>query len=270
MRIITLFSLAVLFMSCDCYIAQPTSIPVATPNRFLIIFNGESNSGGWGDNSDALAAELMPQKQIQILNNNTFALEDLDIGTNNSLDHYAMLPNKHGWELELANRVTAEPTYYGDTVWLCKTGQGASTVAQWADTTTVGSYFYKAKRRIRAQQFYLSGTTYKTVIFMSLGLNDLGGVFTNNDTFRVKMVTHINNLRTITGANTPVIMTKFFAPYTGYNNTIDSIAYSSGLSGVYTIDGSGASLMPDGVHWSYAGLKTITNRLITVLKTIYP
>lgn len=267
-KIVTLFILSVLLMSCDCYISTTPNNPISlAPYRFLFIFNGESNSGGWGDNSDALSNELLPQKQVQILNNNTFAVEDLDIGTNNSLDHFNMVANKHGWELELSNLVTAEPAYFGDTVLLVKTGQGGSIVSEWIDTT--GTYFSKFKNRIRTMRSLRPGT-YQPVIFVSIGLNDLYGAHTNNDTFRVRMVRHIQNMRSIIGSDCPVIMTKFFSPKTAYNNTIDSIAYSSGLSSVYTIDGDNTSIMADGSHWSYSGLKVITNRFITQLKTIYP
>lgn len=76
-------------------------------------------------------------------------------------------------------------------------------------------------------------------------------------------------MRAITGANTPVIMTKFFAPYTNYDSVIDSIANNSGLTNVYSVSGSSAPLM-DNAHWNDAGLKIVSDRMLDVLKTIYP
>jgi len=169
MRIITLFSLAVLFMSCDCYIAQPTSIPVATPNRFLIIFNGESNSGGLVYDSLLSPSELAPQSQIQILNNTSFHFESLDIGTNNNLDHFNMPVGRHGWEANLANKVLSESSYYGDSVFLVKTGQGGSMLSEW---DVNGIYFQKFKKRLDTAQYKLRDRNLKKVIFLSIGLND--------------------------------------------------------------------------------------------------
>lgn len=265
MRIITLFSLAVLFMSCDCYIAQPTSIPVATPNRFLIIFNGESNSGGLVYDSLLSPSELAPQSQIQILNNTSFHFESLDIGTNNNLDHFNMPVGRHGWEANLANKVLSESSYYGDSVFLVKTGQGGSMLSEW---DVNGIYFQKFKKRLDTAQYKLRDRNLKKVIFLSIGLNDIITGNTQPSVYKQRLIQHIANLRSIAGATTPVILTKFFAPYTNYDLTIDSVANYSGLTKIYSVDGNADRM--DAVHWSIYGMPVIYDRMMAIVKTIYP
>lgn len=265
MRIGILFLLAIVFMSCDCYIAQPTT---PTQNDFLFIFWGESNSAGFADNASATSGELSAQSQVQIINNNTFTFQSLDIGTNNDLNNNNMYANKHGWELELSNRVTAEPSYYGDTVWLVKTGQNGSQVYDWrvqgADTS--GGYMGKFKKRVDTAQYLLRNRNLNKVIFVSIGLND-AAYSTSVSYYATKMVENITTIRAITKETTPIVITKFFSPFTVYNNTIDSLA--NVMDSVYTVDGTSATLL-DTYHWDYSGMKIITNRLLTVLKTIYP
>lgn len=71
-------------------IIRPTFFKsVASENNatLVFVFTGESNSGGVAPNSEATAEELASTSSVQILNNTTLKFEDLDIGTNNLLDH---------------------------------------------------------------------------------------------------------------------------------------------------------------------------------------
>jgi len=265
------FILLALLISCDCYIA-PQPAPFTPPaGNFLIIFNGESNSGGAAYDSLSNPSDLLPQPQIQHFNNLTFRFENLDIGTNNNLDHFNMPTGRHGWELNISKMVAAESTYYGDTVFMVKTGQGLSRIDEWAVTTsdTTNGYIGKFKQRLDTAQYLLRKRNLKKVIFLSIGLNDI--IYTNTAPalFKSRVIQHIATMRAITGANTPIIITKFFAPYTTYDAVIDEIANSSGLTNVYSVSGSNAPLM-DNVHWNDAGLKIVSDRMLAVLKTIYP
>jgi hypothetical protein len=72
----------------------------------LIIFNGESNSGGYAANTPATTAELAPTEAIKILNNVTMKFEALQVGANNLLGHDRLTDysaTHHGLELGLAN-----------------------------------------------------------------------------------------------------------------------------------------------------------------------
>ena len=276
-KIITLFFLAILLMSCDCCTGLISTVtptgPVVNPtSRFLFIFNGESNAGGIVYDTVSLPSELLPQPQVQILNNTTFSIEDLDIGYNNNLGHYGMWADRHGWELNLANKVAAEPSYYGDTVYLVKTAQGSSTLGQWQGTPPyiTNSYAWIFKKRLDTMQSQLQGRTLKKVIFVSLGINDRANA-TSQANFRTLMIQHIANMRLATGGgNTPVIMTKFAHGLETYNASMDTIANFSGLDSVYTIEDDLAATHMDAGHWDENGMKVICDRMLAKVKLIYP
>ena len=103
------------------------------------VFTGESNAGGQAPNSGATLDELASIREVQILNNNTFTFENLDIGTNNNIDHWNMICcDTHGFELQLANSVKANAFTNNPQVHLVKTGQGLSILGDW----NVGGVFW--------------------------------------------------------------------------------------------------------------------------------
>ena len=269
--LISLFLSAVISLSCVCGGGQPIvapTTPTDTSNyTYMFIFTGESNSGGETPNTSATPAELAPRSNVQILNNSSFVFEDLDIGTNNTIDHFGITCcTKHGWELQLANRTDSLKSLYGDSVYLVKTGQGGSRLSQWSNKA--GTYFSKFRQRVDTAEHYLSNRNVKKIIILSLGINDMiwdNGSITN-DSFRVQMIRHINNLRSVTGGNTPVVMTKFFGEFTRMNNAIDSVAMA--MDSVYTIDTTGAPTQ-DTAHWNYVGYKEIANRILAKIEDLF-
>jgi len=271
MRNIIYISLAILFMSCICGGGKPTINPVYPTHKYLFIFNGESNSGGQALNSEASPSELGIKSNVQILNNTTFAFEELNIGVNNTIGHTGIsCCTMHGWELQLANRTAANTGFYGDTAFLVKTGPGGSKLQDcdvvcgaYCDTSL--NYIGYPYERIRKADSLLSNYNVRKVIFLSIGINDILND-TNNDSVRVKMTRHITTMRAITRENTPVIITKFWPEKNRYNSAIDSVANYMGLSKVYTVDGTAE--LGDQYHWNYAGMKTIADRILYIVENI--
>ncbi len=234
----------------------------------LVIINGESNSGGYALNSEALAAEILPRSSVLILDNTGLASFDiLDIGTNNLVGH-AGLPNgpTHGFELELANRADVN-SFYNQPVYLIKTGQGGSSIAQW---NLGGGYFTTFQARINAAKALIDFADYNIVILFSLGINDaISG--TNTVTWKAAVQAHFVNLRAEVGANTPIIMTEFQGmgsggtQYSSYNTVIQAIASED--PNVYSIDVTGAGLR-DVNHWNYTGMKIVAGRLLDVFENL--
>jgi len=262
--------LAALFMSCICAGGRPNVEPAPVNNyKYMFIFNGESNSGGQALNTPASVSELSPKYHVQILNNNTMSFEDLHIGVNNTIGHTGIACcTMHGWELELANRTALNTSFYGDTVYLVKTGQGGSKLQDWnvvcgAYCDTSLNYIGYPYYRIRKADSLLSGQNIRKVIFLSIGINDLINN-TNNDSVRIQMARHIGTLRAITRENTPVVITKFWSEKNRYNNVIDSVANNMGLTRVYTVEGTAE--LGDQYHWNYNGMKTIATRLFQVVE----
>lgn len=228
----------------------------------LFIFAGESNSGGRVPNASATAGELLPNPNVQIINNNNLLLEDLDIGTNNLLGHTGLSTVEHSWELQLANNSASGYLGYLP-AYLVKTGQGG---AQIANLVNGGNYlgvnsWQLFKDRVDAAiaqiQVLYPAKTIVPMVFMSIGIND--GILGNNPvTWRTAVEGYISDIRARYGATIPVIMTKIPATYATFNAQIDNItAADNRVLSVVTSDAS----MLDANHWDYAGQKLISNRM---------
>lgn len=234
----------------------------STNKPLLVVINGESNSGGYALNSQALPGELGPRKAVKILNNSSLAsFDDLDIGANNLIGH-DRLPNgvTHGFELELANRADAN-LFYRKPCYLVKTGQGGSRIAQWeAD----GSYFKTFLKRVDAAKKLLDGQQYRTVILFSLGINDaIAG--TDVKTWKLGVKAHFMNMRKVTGDNTPIIMTRFMPYYKAYNQAIEELCRE--IPNTYSVNSLDAPLR-DRNHWNYQGMKLVAGRMLDVLESL--
>lgn len=234
---------------------------IGSPIRWpFFIFTGESNSGGYAPNSSATVGELSAQSQVQILNNTSLAFEPLHIGVNNLIGHTGLSGPYHGFELDLANAITAG-RLMPSLAYLCKTGQGGSVVADW---DVAGAYWTAAVSRVSAAKanFTALNKQFVPIIFISLGINDaIAG--TDIPTWIAAVQDLLSRWRALVGANTHIIATKFDASLTvrtAINNAWDSIAASDPLT--FAIDTTGASNIGDANHWDYAGLKLVTERLI--------
>lgn len=236
----------------------------------LIIFTGESNSGGYALNSQATAPEVAPRSAVQILNNTTLLFEALDIGTNNLLGHEGLSSGPtHGLELMLANRVEAG-TFVPAPCYLVKTGQGASTIANWAVGGFYGSTNCWQTFQDRVDEAInlittATGTPPTPYIFYSQGINDaIAG--TDVNTWKTATLAHFDKIRAKYGANVPIVMTKLTAPYPVYNAAIEDLAgQRSDLFFVETLDAT----TRDTNHWDYAGMKLISGRMQDVLLQNY-
>ena len=229
------------------------------------MFTGESNSGGIGLNSQATPAELKPRPAVQIMNltKGLFRFEPLQLGVNNLRDHAGLegyYNDCHGFESELANAVetNAFPGY--KQVYLIKTGQGGSTIEQWAGDTA-GGYWSKFMQRIEAGKRQLPATP-RWVVWFSLGINDaIAG--TPVPQWKKDVVVHLKRIKAqLPGAT--IVMTRFQSVgYPKINQALAAIAAEE--DNVFVVDSSKAGLR-DANHWSYAGLKTVAGRLIEVTR----
>ncbi len=225
----------------------------------VFVFNGESNSGGKAPNSDATPAELAPRSCVQIMNltSGRFQFEDLKIGVNNLHDHVRLSGKPlHAWELELANAVAAGKFPGHNQVYLIKTGQGGSTIAQWAEDS---GYWKKFVQRIDAAPAQLPPNP-QWIIWYSLGINDTGGG-TPKPTWKPAVIEHLQRMKKkLPGAI--VLMTQFQSMgYLELSKAIGEIAATE--PDVYAIDTTGDTLA-DKNHWGYQGYKTLTQKMVTV------
>jgi hypothetical protein len=239
--------------------------PDAAAGPLAFVFAGESNSGGIALNSEALPAELVARPAVQIMNlySGTFAFESLDIGFNNVVDHVGLSDNPvyvpvppntglvHGMELGLANAVEARAFPDVSAVYLIKTGQGGSQIAQWA---VGGAYWTKFLERTNAAKAKLPSNT-RWVVWYSQGINDVYGMVPIAN-WKAATIAHLAKIKSqLPGCQ--IILTEFQsmpanAGYPAVNAAIQEIvAADATLASVSTV---GAAT--DGAnHWSYAGYK---------------
>jgi hypothetical protein len=230
----------------------------------LIVFTGESNSGGRALNSVASPAERAERSSVKILNNTSLTFENLDIGTNNLLGHAGITPAaEHSWELQLARRVEASD--FGiPLVYIVKTGQGGTKIVDWADGAT--SYlstncWQLLKDRVDAALALLQAAQPLPVqiyIFYSQGINDhVAG--TDITTWKTNTIAHLAKIRTRYGSTVKIVMTKFpSATFSSYNTAIDEITASD----QYTFSSPTEDPPFSSNHWTYNGQKLVADRLI--------
>lgn len=250
----------------------------ATPNAIstlAFVITGESNSGGIGLNSSATAHEVSDRPAVQITNltSGNFLYEDLHIGVNNLRDHAELesyYDTSHGFELQLANSAEANSFPDNPQVYLTKTGQGGSRIAQW---NVGGTYWTKHLQRTAAAKTQLPAQR-QWVVWFSLGINN-GIDGTPADTFQTALIAHINKIK----ADLPgsiIIMTEFEAMpansgYPAINTVLRNIASTE--ANVFSVDTTGTAT-DGGNHWTYAGLKQVALSMVNItnaeLGLIYP
>jgi hypothetical protein len=122
--------------------AQDAIVQASRERVPVILFWGESNSGGQAVNDSLDAGQLDVFPGIQIYNIYYDEFQDLDIGTNNQINHFGQsFPASmdsieltlHGWE----NGLQTDYERYGQAkLYLVKGGQGGSRISQWETTDT--------------------------------------------------------------------------------------------------------------------------------------
>lgn len=230
--------------------------------KYLIIFVGESNSGGQGLNSSAAAAEKGLQVGINHYNNDTGVIEKLNIGKksnggNNRLGHDRLgeEDDLHGWELQLANRVRAA-TFGADTVYLLKAGQGGSTASEWNQATDPYQVTFKA----RSDSYKGLVQNLTPIIWLSIGINDsLLSTPNTGQAFRDDVMAAIALWR-LSWPGAPILISTVTPTYTAQNTNIRSLQGS--VSNSYLVDAATVSPGSDINHWDYAGLKAVTDLFI--------
>lgn len=247
--------------------AQRISVEDFVPaNQPLIVFTGESNSGGQALNADALPGEIGERPEVLIMQNITLRFTNLNIGVNNNLGHQGMsVVNQllwHGWELQLANRIDTG-TLGLPFIRIVKTGMGGSVIDNWGVDSffqTVSPWAKFQERVDRALYYTRNIGDNKFVIFYSQGINDASDAGWNPTTWKTKTKAHFDKIRAKYG-NVPIIMTKFMTTTTNaaaLNTAVEEICAE--YTNCYFVEGSND--VDDSKHWSYEGMKVMSDRLV--------
>ena len=229
---------------------------------------GDSNSGGQAPNSAASTYELSSRSDINFWNVNTGVFENLDLGTNNNLDHRDLTSATHSWELEIANASRRgefdRPIYY------VQTGQGSSSTRDWA-TTPPGLYLCWPKflTRVTAARkaLALANKNPLIIVQLTLGINDAElsipvEEFNYNlsrlmQRIRVQLPGCKFLLNTLPTTN---------AAYAAFSSAISAISASD--VAVVNTTTPVTMEMVDSYHWGYWGMKTFVGRALSAAKTL--
>lgn len=241
--------------------ADQGGVQIVTGDTFvpLILICGESNSGGYAENSDLSPEEAAARPCVQILDNIGLAeFQDLDIGTNNLVGHSGLSTNAtHGWENALANSVD-DGQWWDDVVYLVKAGQGGSKIDEWEEGD---SYWTTLVARMEAaiDLIKTDGKVPLIYVWYTLGINDaIAG--TNEATWKTNVEAFFVRLRTLLGP-VPIFYSEVMAGSSGfaYNDSIEAMDADDPL--LYIIQADDATTR-DANHWDYDGMKLIGQRMV--------
>lgn len=246
----------------------------------LFVFIGESNSGGYALNAELTGGEAAARSAVQILNNTSLAFEDLDIGTNNLIDHAGLTANAtHGWDNQLAN-ATVAGRLDRDTAYLVKCGQGGSRIHEWAVGHGSG-YWTTALARIAAAivAMHAAGLTPRPVICLTLGHNDTTGFSTYGTgnpaatsdwaQWRTDVEDFVARIRTAVGdATAPVVYPLFQAPMTVRGSANTQILAMDAADQFFAAVTSTDCTIRDSQHWDRDGFRLLFERMLDAVYTI--
>ncbi len=230
----------------------------------LIVINGESNAGGLASNIDLTPDERKVFEGVYIYNADRGEFEPMQVGNNNNTGHEGLNSDyMHGFELGigLAVRNGTLPT----PLYIVKTGQGGSKIKEWENGTV---YYQKMVNRVNYATTFLAnrGIATRNFIVYTQGINDAVKGPTPTEVWKTSTMDHFMTLRSLLG-NCPILFVKHMnAPELGdYIKAIDELA--GVFPGVYPIDSTGAPLL-DQYHWNYEGMKLISSRIVSTIKTL--
>jgi hypothetical protein len=232
----------------------------------LIIFNGESNSGGYAVNTPASATELAPAEAIKILNNTTMRFEALQVGVNNLLGHDRLTDysaTHHGLELGLAN-AARDGRFGGEQVLLVKTGQGGSVIEDW----TPGNPYYETMlTRIQSAKNLLPFAAIRPILWYLQGINNAKGG--NNlpqyrqaaiEAWQAKTLAYHTRIRQVFElGDLPILFSEITPQFPHWNRAIRDIATRQ--KDCYVVSAEGCT-RGDDYHWDYAGFKILADRFV--------
>ena len=262
-----------IFFSFNCkaqlnsYYSQLTN----ANNPITVLFFGESNSGGKGENDSLTVTELSP-RNINIFNNFTRIIEPLDVGTNNLLYHAGFTPNLyHGIENGIANLYDNDSTR-SNNITLIKCGQGGTKYYNWtiADSlwATTNSWDSLVKRTNETKLLLDYNWNNKNFfVFFSFGIND---AFTDTTIFRQGVETMIANLHNHLGFIPQWYVTRidFYEAALGGNPGQDySLQRLAAKYNFFNLIETNDLTFVDAAHWDFKGLKNISRRMVNQINT---
>lgn len=260
-------------------IAICTFVPISLwsqSNNILLVFLGDSNSGGHAENSHASADELKENFKLQIWDNKSNAKFINYNPLKHSLVEHDGLSTKgyngcrHGWDLNLSQEILTG-NYKQSNIFLLKAGQGGTRIEHWINDLPYESLkpwsTFVTRYSNAVKSIERNFGKCKVVVWVSIGINDARDQI-SSEIFLRNLGLFKDKLSKLVGGS-PVIFAKIPRVDSHFNALDDCIEhFCKSNKGYYSIDTYGASLSNDLLHWDYNGMKLISKRLSEKTRTI--
>lgn len=236
------------------------TVTVSAPT--VILFHGDSNMQGQPLNSSAQSWEVLSRTDLQILNNTGLTFENLDIGTNNA----ATALTQHGPELQLAN--CCRLSDLTGTIYCAKVAVSGSRISEWSVGNGTG-YWTNFLARVAAIESQLGTTNIRWIVWNSAGVNEARDGITAA-VYKQQLVSHFAKVRNRLGATTPILHLHIPTGFAEYNSAYPTkiAEVASEYADTYAISITSIAVEADNIHYTYQGLKDLTERLVAQTQTV--
>jgi len=229
----------------------------ATAPALCVIAVGESNSGGYASNASAFGWELASRPELQMLNTSTLLFENLDIGTNNNLNHGGLNSTTHGWELELAN--ACKRNEIGRQVYYVQTGQGGSRTIEWTTASGYDAFNTSFLPRVNATKSLMAFRPVQYVVWLSLGINDaIDGL--DSYVYKGRMRQLIASIKREI-PDVKFCVGRIMRTNAAYQAIDDRIIELADDTSVRVVSVTGLTT-DGGNHWDYQGMRGMSERML--------
>jgi hypothetical protein len=244
-------------------VVPPTPPFELPPNSVRVtLYTGQSNAGGNGFNAQALASEIDVNPFVKVWQRFLLNFANINISAGNNQPN---IGNAHSIELGITQAYELKNDY---PLYLIKFSVGGTKALEHIPTGRVYNEFY--------DDFAVKGINH----LLNLGLRVfvdmvyLQGEGDSNPAdlpyFSSKMDIFINTWRNHLGANLPITFIKVFEVdtfYTQLNQIFQNKANND--SRINVVDNTG-STTNDGIHYTYATLKTLAERYMVIHDSLTP
>lgn len=253
------------------FIATKTKLPIS-----IIVISGESNAGGFAQNSDLSTEEKSVRPEMQIFNNTTMTFQNLHIGVNNLLGHVGINDSltQHGFECGIANYT--KTGYVWGPLYILKSGFGGAIIKYYNDSADV-SYqgsgknpWQLLKQRLDSAKKIVTtlngGIAPKIYLLWTQGIND-SNQGTNSNAWKDSTKSFFTKFRLRYG-QVPIFTTLLMTPFTAYSAKISE--YCTEVTDCFPVSAESAPVQVGSVtHWSAAGNKIMAYNFLNLLRSKY-
>ncbi len=223
----------------------------------VIILTGQSNARGTGLNSEATASELDPNPDLMIFDKTT-GFNALDVGTNNIGSNNS----QHGIELGLQSAIVGNFT---TPVYLIKWAVTSTGIVEHLPGGSVYDELWPNYVQAGINQLINSGKRVQVSLVYIQGERDSNSA---GDTaaYPGRLDTWVSQWQTNLGAGLPINCVEIFETNANDQAINTAFADKAASEDNLRVVETGDLTSGDNLHWDYASLKTIAQRVVNNIK----